>query len=309
MGSPFRPVWFIQPTDQFVELGVGFSMELRASDPDGVDDWWISSGLFSITPIDASTAIVRNISLVLVGVYDVEVRAFNPSNDYCSARFLITVQDTTAPVFVTAPESETIQYGESVNQLLVAEDLSDIDDWEITNNNYYFSINYYGRLQNRRTLSVGRHSVTVRVTDEYDNSRSASCTITVTGTPFPSNPLFLAGYAVTIVFILLVCILLLIRSRRDSSPRSEPVTRSKRGVYQCQDCGLDIQGRRIGKCPGCGVKPGQCIVCHTTVEIGEMYLNCPHCQKLAHRSHLLEWLKVKGVCPFCQRRLRKSDVV
>lgn len=50
-----------------------------------------------------------------------------------------------------------------------------------------------------------------------------------------------------------------------------------------------------------------CIVCHHHIGIEVPTLMCPHCGGEAHRSHLLEWLKVKGTCPNCGRKLSRSD--
>ena len=44
---------------------------------------------------------------------------------------------------------------------------------------------------------------------------------------------------------------------------------------------------------------GLCMVCQLPIHITEEILKCPRCITLAHTSHLLEWIKVKGSCPNC----------
>ncbi len=46
-----------------------------------------------------------------------------------------------------------------------------------------------------------------------------------------------------------------------------------------------------------------CMLCRKKIKAGEVYLKCPYCQNIYHRSHLLEWIKVKGTCPVCKHKL------
>ncbi len=47
----------------------------------------------------------------------------------------------------------------------------------------------------------------------------------------------------------------------------------------------------------------KCMLCRKNIRSGEIYVKCPHCQNIAHRSHLMEWVKVKAICPVCRQRL------
>lgn len=51
----------------------------------------------------------------------------------------------------------------------------------------------------------------------------------------------------------------------------------------------------------------KCIVCQRPIKKGENFVTCPHCQKNAHYSHLVEWIKVQGSCPSCLTRLKVED--
>ena len=57
-----------------------------------------------------------------------------------------------------------------------------------------------------------------------------------------------------------------------------------RGTLRCMDCGLEIKS-------------------------GEDIVFCRYCNSPAHREHLLEWLHIKGICPYCRHFLRESDLL
>lgn len=76
---------------------------------------------------------------------------------------------------------------------------------------------------------------------------------------------------------------------------------SKRTI-RCFSCGEERTN--VNKpCSNCGVDTVQCSVCKLAISFGSNYLECSHCQNIAHREHLLEWIKVKGTCPICQQKL------
>ena len=47
-----------------------------------------------------------------------------------------------------------------------------------------------------------------------------------------------------------------------------------------------------------------CMLCRKKIKAGEVYLKCPYCQNIFHRTHLLEWIKVKATCPVCKHELK-----
>ncbi len=52
----------------------------------------------------------------------------------------------------------------------------------------------------------------------------------------------------------------------------------------------------------------KCIVCKRQISQGDAYVTCPNCKKPAHYSHFLEFVKVRGVCPSCNVRLKTADL-
>ena len=57
-------------------------------------------------------------------------------------------------------------------------------------------------------------------------------------------------------------------------------------------------------------KKEKCIVCGLPIkeEEKDQTFYCPHCKNPAHKSHLLEWIKLKGTCPMCKKKLIRSDL-
>ena len=53
----------------------------------------------------------------------------------------------------------------------------------------------------------------------------------------------------------------------------------------------------------------QCTVCQLAIYEKEEVLKCPHCGASAHKSHLLEWVKIKGYCPNCSNNLNYINVL
>ncbi len=78
--------------------------------------------------------------------------------------------------------------------------------------------------------------------------------------------------------------------------------------FRCIKCGEFITGSEA-VCLECGAKQKRCTVCQQFIGQEELYNKCPHCKHLAHRTHLLEWIKIKGTCPYCREKLLRADVV
>ena len=52
---------------------------------------------------------------------------------------------------------------------------------------------------------------------------------------------------------------------------------------------------------------GICIVCQLPIYLSEEQEKCPWCYFSAHRTHLLESIKIKGQCPNCNSSLKDID--
>jgi|GEM_PF-2009760 len=73
----------------------------------------------------------------------------------------------------------------------------------------------------------------------------------------------------------------------------------------CPICGAFVKRSAIS-CKNCGEKFQTCIVCNFSIL--ESLVETPCCQSFAHRSHLKEWLKIKGKCPNCGEKLEEWEI-
>ncbi|MFX0133591.1 MAG: RING finger domain-containing protein [Candidatus Hodarchaeota archaeon] len=73
--------------------------------------------------------------------------------------------------------------------------------------------------------------------------------------------------------------------------------------FNCQTANKDDSSF----CIKCGLALTGCSICLLKIGSSEEILRCPYCNSLAHKSHLLEWLKLKGVCPVCKNPLKWID--
>ncbi|HUT80497.1 MAG TPA: hypothetical protein VMZ29_04770 [Candidatus Bathyarchaeia archaeon] len=83
--------------------------------------------------------------------------------------------------------------------------------------------------------------------------------------------------------------------------------RIEKRTIKCFSCGEERTNINE-PCSNCGVDTVYCSVCKLPISFGADYLECTHCQNIAHKEHLLEWIKVKGTCPVCQQKLKPESL-
>ena len=89
-----NPEWIQYPSHKTLEHGQSFSYDLDASDLSGIDSWTINdTNNFQISGI----GIITNKIPLPLGDFWLEVRAYDPHENFISAVFKVTVQDTTPP--------------------------------------------------------------------------------------------------------------------------------------------------------------------------------------------------------------------
>jgi len=77
---------------------------------------------------------------------------------------------------------------------------------------------------------------------------------------------------------------------------------------KCMHCEEIIKDEDLNQCPNCRKELLECIVCKQKIYFAEKTKECPHCLKLAHNTHLLEWIKTYGHCPSCKQSIvEKGD--
>ncbi len=123
VGDRTDPAWTKQPTDQIIELGDRVDFSVDASDAFGIESYWLNdTANFNI---DSAGRISDKHTLAL-GVYGLELRAYDPSDNFCTALIQVEVMDTVAPT-VIEPEDITFIEGDLVSDIVwEAKDLSDV---------------------------------------------------------------------------------------------------------------------------------------------------------------------------------------
>ncbi|MFW9861849.1 MAG: nitrous oxide reductase family maturation protein NosD [Candidatus Thorarchaeota archaeon] len=103
------PIWIVSPMNEVLEYGESFEQRLGAWDSSGVSIWWLNDTThFAID----ENGVVRNVTLVEPGVYRLEVRAYDPYDNYCSGTLVVTVNEaiyspTTPTGPTTTPPTDT----------------------------------------------------------------------------------------------------------------------------------------------------------------------------------------------------------
>lgn len=176
------PTWLQTPVNQDSEFGDSFTYQVTATDLAGINHYWLND----TTNFNVSlSGLITNISLVPVGIYDLEVRGYDPSGLFCSETITITVSDTISPIWTHTIENQVLAFGESLAYQLEAYDLSGIQSWMVNDTVNFEIIN--GLLTSKTVLDVGTYILNIFVEDTNGNSLSVVLTVTVqaatTGTP------------------------------------------------------------------------------------------------------------------------------
>lgn len=84
------PIWDQTPKDQIVEYGEYFTYDINASDISGIAHYWINdTSNFYIN----TDGLIISITILNVGEYWLEIRAYDPYDNFISAEIKITVNN------------------------------------------------------------------------------------------------------------------------------------------------------------------------------------------------------------------------
>jgi len=168
------PTWSQLPTDQLSEYGADFAYQVSAIDLSGINAYWVNDTAYF--DVD-STGLITNVTLVPVGTYALEIKAYDVDSNYCSANITIAVTDTIIPLWLSVPDDTVIDYGVDFSFQFAAYDLSGIGSWYV-NDDLHFTIED-GILSNITTLVAGIYNLSVVVTDTQGNNATVWFTLTV----------------------------------------------------------------------------------------------------------------------------------
>jgi len=176
------PMWLELPSDQVCEYGDAFRYDLNATDPAGIDRWWINDTVHFVI---SGAGVITNATSLAIGVYGVAVWVNDTLGSTLNGNFTVTVQDTCPPDWVRAPADQWVEFGDAFHYSLNATDLSGLDWWWI-NDTTHFHIDNQGTITNGTSLPVNVYYIQVWVNDTWGNCRSAVFTVTVQDTTPPS---------------------------------------------------------------------------------------------------------------------------
>ena len=77
---------------------------------------------------------------------------------------------------------------------------------------------------------------------------------------------------------------------------------------KCYHCGFDLVSDEE-KCSHCKQQHPLCPVCKRSIFRNDEIVKCPKCDILAHRTHMIEWLKSIGNCPNCKKHILVENLI
>jgi parallel beta-helix repeat protein len=106
------PEWVQVPENQVIECGESLSYQLLATDSYGISKWWVNSSVFSI-----NEGLLQNMTPLYYGAYHLEVRAYDPYDNFITQSLSIFVTDSIPP-FVGSPVDIVFFEGEVGHQII-----------------------------------------------------------------------------------------------------------------------------------------------------------------------------------------------
>ncbi|MFW9800290.1 MAG: hypothetical protein ACFFD9_07635, partial [Candidatus Thorarchaeota archaeon] len=117
------PSWLELPSDQFVEFGEDFLYDVNATDPSGLNQWWVDDTIrFTVDWAGR----IRSIEPLSIGPYGLTIYVSDIHDSVRSVQFTVWVQDTLPPSWMTAPSNQVLEWDESLSYQLAAWDASGI---------------------------------------------------------------------------------------------------------------------------------------------------------------------------------------
>lgn len=176
------PEWVIWPTNQILERGNPFRLQLEVSDNAEVAYWTVSDfDYFDIT----TQGLLFNTKPLDQVAYTLIITAYDTSGNSVYASFSITIQDTSDPTWQTALTNYTFELGNLVRIPLSAHDYSGLTGWTVDEATL-FSIDDTGIVRNTTFLSVGSYTVHVSVSDVVGHILYGFFTVDVQDTTAPT---------------------------------------------------------------------------------------------------------------------------
>jgi hypothetical protein len=141
---------------------------------------------------------------------------------------------------------------------------------------------------------------------------------------FPDNTLIIFVLVIGVIFFIILLILLVVlKTKREHQKKKPPVFAQNMqeafdAYNQRLQQALEIAEKKkedlsalalnsVEKYLGKLEKNDICMVCKLILNEKDDILQCPVCESLYHKDHLMEWIKVKNTCPVCSQNLKKKQ--
>ncbi|MFW9918790.1 MAG: right-handed parallel beta-helix repeat-containing protein [Candidatus Thorarchaeota archaeon] len=173
------PVWIETPSDQSIESGDDFSYLLQATDLGGIAFYWVND----TTHFSIADNLLESVGILPLSRYPIEVRAYDPDDNYCTSILIVSVTDSILPE-LSHPEDLEYEYGASENYI----------EWTFSDENpNYYKVYLNDELRQQGNwnessdsvrvnvdgLSLGEHVFRIIIFDMGNNSVSDEVTVMV----------------------------------------------------------------------------------------------------------------------------------
>ncbi len=176
------PSWIETPTNQIIDYGIPFSYDVNATDPLGIDRYFLNDT--SNFAID-NNGVITNITTIPLGIYWLNISAEDPSNYVLSRVIQINVTDLSAPTWIETPTNQIIDYGIPFSYDLNATDNVGISQYNL-NDTSIFTIDNNGVISNITAIPLGIYWLNISVNDTSNNVLSHVIQINITDLSAPT---------------------------------------------------------------------------------------------------------------------------
>jgi parallel beta-helix repeat protein len=124
VGDRTSPIWTVLPSDQQIELGTRLDYPVMATDSLGIQSYWLNdTANFQID----STGRITDKEVLALGTFGLEIRAYDPYDNFCSALIQVTVRDTVKPIVIEPSDITFVEREAAPDIVWEVDDLSPVD--------------------------------------------------------------------------------------------------------------------------------------------------------------------------------------
>jgi hypothetical protein len=181
---PGLPHMVTHPSDVVFEYGTYPYVDLSIESTTDIDLWWLAdTSVFRIYGYRDS-AYIYSLTPPDIGIYETIVHVNNTAGYEVYFLFFIHVRDTTAPSWTEFPKNQTVEFGDTLQYQLHANDLSGLNEWSLTGSTD-FVIDSNGEITSVQSPAMGEYDLEVSVNDFHFNTLTTTLHVSVQDTIAP----------------------------------------------------------------------------------------------------------------------------